>query len=180
MNVLIISHFCGNFNETDNGRFKYISDMLINNNRIEIVTSSFYHGSKSQRESLLDNLPYKVTVLHEPGYSKNVCLKRFYSHFRWGLQVRKYLKSMDKPDVVYCAVPSLTGPYFAAKYCQKNNVKFIIDVQDLWPEAFNVVFNIPVLSALFFSRLNFLPTEFINGQMKLWLCQIHMQSGRRR
>lgn len=156
MNVLIISHFCGSFSKADNCRFKYIADLMSGNNKVEIITSYFYHNSKKAREHLSENLPYKVTFLHEPGYSKNVCLKRFYSHFKWGLQVRKYLKSIDKPDVVYCAVPSLTGPYFAAKYCEKNNIKFIIDVQDLWPEAFRMVFNIPILSSLFFSPFKFL------------------------
>lgn len=156
MKVLIIAHFSGDFCKTDNVRFKYIADLLSSNNKIEIITSKFDHGTKKERKHLSENLPYKVTFLHEPGYSKNVCLKRFYSHFKWGLQVRKYLKSIDKPDVVYCAVPSLTGPYFAAKYCEKNNIKFIIDVQDLWPEAFKMVFNIPILSSLIFYPFKFL------------------------
>lgn len=155
MKILIIAHFCSIFYKTNN-RLNYIAGMLSDNNKIEIITTEFDHGTKKAREHFSENLPYKVTFLHEPGYSKNVCLKRFYSHFKWGLQVRKYLKSIEKPDVVYCAVPSLTGPYFAAKYCEKYNIKFIIDVQDLWPEAFKMVFNIPVLSPLIFSPFKFL------------------------
>ena len=68
----------------------------------------------------------------------------------WGLEVKRYLKQRKKPDVIYCAVPSLTGPNFAAKYCANNDVKFIIDVQDLWPEAFELVFNVPVVSTIAF------------------------------
>ena len=156
MNMLIISHFCGTFSPTDNGRFKYIAEMLVNNNLIEIITSDFLHDAKKPRGHLPVDLPYKVTFLNEPGYLKNVSLKRFYSHFKWGLQVRKYLRSVDKPDIVYCAVPSLTGPYFAAKYCEKNNISFIIDVQDLWPEAFKMVFSIPLLSTMTFAPFKFL------------------------
>lgn len=37
-----------------------------------------------------------------------------------------------------------------ANYCKKNNIKFIIDVQDLWPEAFRMVFNIPIISSILF------------------------------
>ena len=37
-----------------------------------------------------------------------------------------------------------------ARYAQKNNIKFIIDIQDLWPEAFKMVFNIPIISDLIF------------------------------
>ena len=149
MNIIIISHFCGGIIYKNN-RLNYIAELLSGNNKIEIITSEFDHGSKKMREHLSENLPYKVTLLPEPSYSKNICLKRFYSHFKWGLQVRKYLMSIDKPDIVYCSVPSLTGSYLASKCCEKNNIKFIIDIQDLWPEAFKMVFNIPILSILIF------------------------------
>lgn len=62
----------------------------------------------------------------------------------------KYLAKRKKPDVIYCSVPSLDGPLYAAKYCEANNIRFIIDIQDLWPEAFQMVFNFPVISNLIF------------------------------
>ena len=58
--------------------------------------------------------------------------------------------------MIYCAVPSLTGPLKAADYCRKNGVRFVIDVQDLWPEAFEMVVNIPVLSTLAFAPFRFM------------------------
>ena len=47
---------------------------------------------------------------------------------------------MKKLNVIYCATPSLTVAVKAGKYCKCNNVKFVVDVQDLWPEAFCMVF----------------------------------------
>ena len=94
-------------------------------------------------------------MLHESGYPKNVCLKRFFSHFVWGRNVKKYLTKRKHPDVVYCAVPSLTAAYLASKFCSKHNIKFVIDIQDLWPEAFQMVFNIPILSQLIFLPFTF-------------------------
>lgn len=67
-----------------------------------------------------------------------------------GCNLRKYLKQRKKPDIIYCAVPSLSVASVAAKYAKENNIRFIIDVQDLWPEAFKMVFNIPILSGLLF------------------------------
>ena len=32
----------------------------------------------------------------------------------------------------------------------KNDVRFIIDVQDIWPEAFKIILNIPVLSDIIY------------------------------
>ncbi|MGL6294669.1 glycosyltransferase [Eubacterium aggregans] len=62
----------------------------------------------------------------------------------------KYLNTRKKPDVIYCAIPSLDVGKAAADYCQKNGVKFIIDIQDLWPKAFKMVFNIPIISNIIY------------------------------
>lgn len=148
--IIVIAEYCSSFDSKNNGRFKELCDRLCFKNKVEIITSTFSHVTKKQKEVIEYNLNYKITNLYEPGYSKNVCFKRFYSHFIWGKNVKKYLNKRKRPDIIYCAVPSLTAAHNAAKYCKKNNIKFIIDVQDLWPEAFQMVFNVPVLSDLIF------------------------------
>ncbi len=149
--IVIIANFCRDFSETDNGRFMYLCKELSKENKVEIITSDFGHMTKKHKEPLVHNWPFTITFLHEPGYKKNVSVQRFVSHNAWGKEVKKYLEQREKPDVVYCAVPSLTAPYKAAKYCKKNGVRFIIDIQDLWPEAFQLVFNIPVISDVLFA-----------------------------
>lgn len=149
MDVVIVANFCMDFTETDNGRFSYLANLLCKNNEVEIVTSSFYHITKQQRKKISEH-PYKITLISEPGYKKNISIQRFYSHYIWGRNVIKYLKKRKKPDVVYCAVPSLTAPFFVSRYCEINRIRFIVDVQDLWPEAFQMVLNIPVVSKLIF------------------------------
>lgn len=156
MDIVILADFCGPFDGKSNNRFAYIADMLSKENEVEIVTSNFHHGSKTHFDKTPEGFPYKVTMLREDKYVKNVSLKRFYSHFVWGREVKKYLKKRKKPDVIYCAVPTLTAPYNAAKYCQKNNIKFIVDIQDLWPEAFKMVLNIPVVSDIIFAPFTWL------------------------
>lgn len=150
--ILIVANFCDYWNENSNNRFNYIAKMLsLRGCDVELVTSSFAHRDKKQREICeKEDANYKITLVYEPSYNKNVSLKRFYSHFIWGRNLAKYLKSIEKPDVIYCAVPSLSGPCAAARYCKKNNIKFIIDVQDLWPEAYKMIINIPVISDIVF------------------------------
>jgi len=70
-----------------------------------------------------------------------------------GKNLKKYLHKRKCPDIIYCAVPSLDVAYEAARYAEKNNVRFIIDVQDLWPEAFQMTFCVPVLSTLIFAPM---------------------------
>ena len=146
MDIVIVSEFCEDFSKTDNDRFLYLAKMLASNHDVEIITSNFRHTTKRHRKESVEKWPFTITFIDEPGYPKNVCLKRFVSHDKWGKNVLKYMKKRNSPDVVYCAIPSLTGPSLIAKYCEKNGIRFVIDVQDLWPEAFQMVFNIPILS----------------------------------
>lgn len=154
MDIVIISEFCEDFSKSDNDRFLYLAKMLANDsddNNVEIITSSFRHTTKKHRREAVEQWPFKITFIEEPGYPKNVCLKRFQSHHIWGKNVVKYLEQRKKPDVVYCAVPSLTGPNLVAKLCEKEKIRFVIDVQDLWPEAFQMVVDIPVISDVGFA-----------------------------
>lgn len=152
MDIIIISEFDGDFSESDNDRFFYLAKMLMEEHDVELITSNFWHTTKSHRDKPVIDWPFKITFIDEPGYPKNVCLKRFLSHYTWGKNVAEYLKKREKkPDVVHCAIPSLTAPNLVAKYCEKNHIRFVIDVQDLWPEAFQMVLNVPVVSNIFFS-----------------------------
>lgn len=148
--IVIIANFVGGLHGTDNNRFPYIANMLAKDNDVELVASTFCHGEKSRRSNIFE-YPFKVTLLEEPGYKKNICFKRFWSHYVWGKNVLKYMKQRKKPDVVCCAVPSLTAASSVSEYCDKNGIRFIVDIQDLWPEAFQMVFKVPVLSNLVFA-----------------------------
>lgn len=159
MDVLMIADFCGQFQGIDNNRFIYIANMLSKKHSIEIVSSNFNHEKKQYFEKIKEDVPFKITLLHEPKYKKNICLKRFQAHYVWGKNVGHYLERRSKPDVVYCAVPTLKAAYEAAKYCERNKIRFIIDIQDLWPEAFKMVFKVPVLSDIFFSPFSVIANE---------------------
>ncbi len=149
--LVILAHFCGNFSQTDNGRFMYLCKELSKENKVEIITSDFDHSTKKKREPLTHNWPFNIVFLHECGYKKNISIRRFISHYVWGKEVKKYLSRRKKPDVVYAAIPSLTGPLFAAKYCNENNIRFVVDIQDIWPDAFQMVFHVPVISRVAFA-----------------------------
>jgi glycosyltransferase involved in cell wall biosynthesis len=151
MDIVIISEFCEDFSESDNDRFFYLSKMLSKDHDVELIVSAFRHTTKRHRYTPVKEWPFKITFIDEPGYPRNVCLKRFYSHYLWGRNVEAYFKKRKKPDVVYSAVPGLTAANLAAKYCEKENIRFVIDIQDLWPEAFQMIVNIPVLSGIAFS-----------------------------
>ncbi|MDN4605926.1 glycosyltransferase family 4 protein [Sporosarcina highlanderae] len=152
--ILIIAHFTQVPGEIGNGRFHYIAENIDKEkSSVEVVTTSFSHRTKSRRiitNEQLNSISYKLTILQEPGYKKNVSIKRFYSHYIMGKSLKRYFEKRKKPDVIYCSVPSLDVARIAANYAKKQGVRFIIDIQDLWPEAFKMVFNIPLISDILF------------------------------
>ncbi len=155
--VLLIANFWHFEFEKKSSRYRTMADVLCSAGYdVEVVSSSFRHQTKLQRD--LDfiktiDLPYKVTLLHEPGYKKNVSLKRIYSHHCFSKEVEKYLKTRKKPDLIICSVPSLSVGDAVTRFAEKNNIKIIIDIQDLWPESFKMALNIPVVSDILFSPM---------------------------
>lgn len=145
--ILFCVHFCDGEKENSNNRFNYIYNMLIKAGYdITFITSSFSHRDKKQRE------PSKIyTYLYEPNYKRNISLKRFYAHYVFSKNLKRYLNDLSTfPDIVYCAIPSHDVAYEVAKFCERKKIKFILDIQDLWPEAFQIVFNIPIINKFLF------------------------------
>lgn len=151
MDVVIIANFCSALDKATNNRFAYIADLFAKENEVEMIGSTFSHTTKQKRVCDFLRFSYKVTLIEEPGYQKNISFQRFLSHRVWGKNVLKYIQQRKKPDAIYCAIPSLTAAALVGEYCNKNGIRFVVDIQDLWPEAFQMALNIPVLSNIAFA-----------------------------
>lgn len=154
MDILIVAEYLDNIKNpvSYNSRFLTIADLLVaKGHTVRIATTNFIHSSKQHISGVDSYKGCELKALHEPGYPRNVCIKRFYSHYVLSKNLKKWLENVRKPDVIYCAVPSLDFAYEAAKFAKKHNIKLITDIQDLWPEAFEMVLNIPLVSRLIFT-----------------------------
>jgi glycosyltransferase involved in cell wall biosynthesis len=153
MDIVIVAQYLRdieNFDE-NNSRFVYLAKMLRDRQHtVEIVTSDFHHSPKVHFATVGKLQGIKITALHEPGYPKNISLKRFSSHKILAKNIQAYLEGRKKPDVVYAAIPSLAVVEACANYCRANHNKFVVDMQDLWPEAFKMVVKIPFISDVAF------------------------------
>lgn len=100
-----------------------------------VVTTDFNHSHKRYYEK--DEVAHPNQVcLHVPSYKKNLSVKRIWSHLVFAKKVKEYLSSLDeRPDTIYCTMPSSSSAYVCARYCKKHGVKFVIDVIDLWPDS---------------------------------------------
>ena len=106
---------------------------------VEIITSSFEHHEKKQRNKSLPT-PFKTIYLDCPSYKKNIGVGRVISNAVFSRKIRTFLNENGKKyDAVYCSLPPNNISAVAAKYCFENNIPFIADIEDLWPEAMNMV-----------------------------------------
>ena len=151
--VMLIVNYWHFESEKASSRYRSMADILCKKYDLEVVTSTFCHLKKSQRnadELDIDSLPYKMTLQYEKGYKKNISVQRILSYTQFGKNVYQYLLKRKKPDLIIVSVPSLSVAEYVTKYANKNNIPVIVDIQDLWPEAFKMAIDIPVISDFLF------------------------------
>lgn len=106
---------------------------------LECVTSDFQHFTKSKRNKeiiLKQDYPFKITFIKSPKYHHNISIRRILSNLVSSYRVSKYLENrLDNVDVVYLTIPSNRIAKLVSNQCRKKGVTFIVDVEDLWPEA---------------------------------------------
>ena len=155
--ILMIVHTMGNLLPSDNDRFTYLAkQMLEAGASVEIVTSDFEHYKKCYRETGITELhPFKITFLHEDFYNKNISFERIKGHASFAVRLKRYLKKRKRPDVIYCAVPPILSSSIAAEYAKKKKIRFVIDVQDLWPETFALALGNGIAAHMLLKPLDF-------------------------
>lgn len=149
-------HRCGLLNE------------ILTNMGEEVVwwTSTFNHFSKKHlyNKNTTINLKnnYKIELLHGIGYKKNISINRIWNHIQIANQFKKLSKNYEKPDIIFCAFPSIELASSTVRYAISNKIPIVIDVRDLWPDIFlNVTPNILKYITKLFLFKYFKMTKFI-------------------
>ena len=79
--ILIVANYAPIPQRIGNNRLYAIIDLLLKESfAVEMIGSTFSHSKKKQMDiddKVIKELPYKYTMVYEPGYPKNVSLKRF-------------------------------------------------------------------------------------------------------
>lgn len=120
---------------------------------VDLVGSSFQHFEKKPRDiAELESHEYKFknVFVQVPAYKKNVDIHRIWSNHIAAKNVLAYLKEHAEYDAIYCTIPANNVAATVSKYCKKRNIPFIVDVEDLWPEAMQMVFKMPVISDILY------------------------------
>jgi len=102
--------------------------------------STFDHFRRVQRSeadaTVTEDTGLEMTMLHGPGYRRNVGLGRLYDH---GVLAWKFTSASTKgpaPDVILCAMPTLELSAAAVRFGRLHGIPVAVDIRDLWPDIF--------------------------------------------
>ena len=136
-------------------RYVYLATLLHDQGyEVDFITSGFQHWEKRQRD--IEHFDagtdaYTIKFIDEPSYPKNMCPQRIWAHHVVSRRVVDYFEQHHDYDLIYCQIPPNDVAREIGKTAKKFNIPFVVDVNDLWPEAFRVAFDVPVLSDILFA-----------------------------
>jgi glycosyltransferase involved in cell wall biosynthesis len=148
--ILLVAPFTILPGEKGFNRFTYIAEKLSSKgHKVTLLTSNFKHSDKNFRdktkiEKINRSLTYKIVMIDELGYKKNIGIDRIQSHRHFSKQLALFLKNIkQKPDVIYCAYPMMDAAFIVGRYAKKFQIPFVMDIQDVWPEAIKNAIPLP-------------------------------------
>lgn len=100
-------------------------------------TGDFNHGTKDRRQlNRPSEAGIELKVLPVMPYPRNICIQRAVSHLAFARRLNEAMSRMIAPDLVIAAAPPPSAAYQAMRAAHRHGAKFIVDIQDLWPETF--------------------------------------------
>ena len=138
-------------------RFRYLCDFLTEAGyQVDLITTTFQHWEKAQRDiEKIRKSDYKfgLKFIYEPGYTRNVDIKRIRSHRIAAKNLTALLEREGDYDLLYAEIPPNDVALACGEFAKKKGIPFVADVNDLWPEAMRMVLDIPVVSSILFYPL---------------------------
>ncbi|MBR3602630.1 MAG: glycosyltransferase family 4 protein [Lachnospiraceae bacterium] len=135
-------------------RFYYMANIFAESGyEVELIGSDFQHFEKRPRDITdLNSKTYKFknVFIHVPTYKKNIDIRRIWSNYKASKNVLSYLRRQEKYDAIFCVIPANNVAAKVTKFCKKNGIPIVIDIEDLWPEAMKMVLNMPIVSDILY------------------------------
>ena len=141
-------------------RFRFLSELLAREGfEVDLITSTFQHWEKAQRnttKACYQEQPYRIRFVYEPGYTRNLDIARIRSHHVFARNLKALLAGRfnDNPyayDLIYSEIPPNNMARICAEIARSASVPFVVDINDLWPEAMRMAVDIPFVSDIAFA-----------------------------
>lgn len=103
-------------------------------------SSAFDHHLKLLRslgyQEVAYQAGYQIHLLPGRPYSRNVSWQRIMNHREIALAFRAHASTQPRPDVILASFPTIELCLEAAEYGLQHQTPVVLDVRDLWPDAF--------------------------------------------
>ena len=102
-------------------------------------SSDFSHAHKAPRrlEQPVATDGFRLVLAPTKPYRANICLRRVLSHRALARTWRQMAEaSSERPDMVIASMPPLSLAAAALDFSRTVGARFIVDIQDAWPETF--------------------------------------------
>ena len=137
-------------------RFRTIGEMFCRAGYdTTLLTTRFQHWEKRHRDlNAVDSsaYPYRIRFFDEPGYRRNIDIRRIRSHAKAAENLAALLREDGPYDLVYCEIPPNDVARAAGTYALERQIPFVIDINDLWPEAMKMVLDVPGINKILYRK----------------------------
>ena len=107
---------------------------------VVLWTQDWSHAKKSRREIHPSGASFALRFVHVPGYGRNICPERIWSHWRFARNWKAQAdRTESKPHLVVVSSPPLFIGREVRRFCSRIGARYIVDVMDAWPETFERV-----------------------------------------
>jgi glycosyltransferase involved in cell wall biosynthesis len=123
-------------------RVGILSKMLVKGgHNVTWWTTDYDHQHKkyffNNDTELKNNFGVEMIFLYpKTKYYRNISYQRIKNHREVGNSFLKLATNKKKPDIIFCAFPTIDLSCEAVKYGKEYNIPIVIDVRDLWPYIF--------------------------------------------
>jgi glycosyltransferase involved in cell wall biosynthesis len=105
--------------------------------------STFDHANRRNRAPGDQSIPFgtrgAIRMVHSPGYRSSISLARLRDHVIWGRAFGAAVASAPRPDVIFCAYPTIEAAAVCAAYGEQHRVPVVLDLRDMWPDIFSEI-----------------------------------------
>lgn len=123
------------------------AELVRRGHRVTWWATTFEHGSKRRRAAqnteVVVSPGLRLLLVHSPGYSSNVSLRRFLDHRALGRNFRRWMREEARPDVVHCGFPTIETAFEATLYAREQGIPCVVDARDMWPDIYLEAFPKP-------------------------------------
>jgi len=140
--------------------------LVENDYELLYISSNYYHAEKrffspTEITKAISKIDYKLEIINITAYQSNISIARVFSNLIFAYKTQKLLRGhIDKEDVVIIPSRPVELLLFMSRLKRKTGAKVILDIRDIWPDAFNIKNRF--LKSLFSSYCNYFLNRSIN------------------